>query len=257
MMSFFNFWGSTETPQSELNNITESIIIQEKDNKFSNLIKLDCKLSGVLSKNGLLDELIKLNPDKDEGKLIFSSAVLGGHYNVLEWAFVNKYECSADAISFAALKGDIEMIKYLRIKGCPWSQKCLSYAAMNGDIKVISFLRDTGCPWDSRVTSYAAFYGHFEALKYAWSNGCPWDASVCTFSALNKKYEILKWAVLNGCPTDPMCCSYVIAYGDFEMFRWLVFKKVKWSYDTCSICSTDDYCRLKDWCHENSCDIIL
>ena len=45
--------------------------------------------------------------------------------------------------------------------------------ALKGNLELLQFLRAKGCPWDGWTCSSAAKNGHLECLKYAHENKCP------------------------------------------------------------------------------------
>ena len=45
--------------------------------------------------------------------------------------------------------------------------------ALKGNLELLQFLRENGCPWNEGTCYFAAKNGHLECLKYAHENGCP------------------------------------------------------------------------------------
>ena len=58
-----------------------------------------------------------------------------------------------------------------------------SYAAKKGYLKLIRWLRSNGAPWNKQVCSSAAKGGHLEVLQWIRANGAPWNEDVCYFAA--------------------------------------------------------------------------
>jgi hypothetical protein len=102
-----------------------------------------------------------------------------GEFNTestISWALE---KCSEEKERFCAemaLKGNLELLQFLRAKGCPWDGWTCSSAAKNGHLECLKYAREKGCPWDDWTCSSAASGGHFECLKYAHDNGCPGSA---------------------------------------------------------------------------------
>ena len=46
--------------------------------------------------------------------------------------------------SYAAMQGDIEIIKWLKVQGCPWGGDTFSHAAIHGDIVNMKWLKEHG-----------------------------------------------------------------------------------------------------------------
>ena len=53
------------------------------------------------------------------------------------------------------------------------------WAAMRGHLEVLKWLRSEGCPWDEGACLCAAAGGHLEVLKWLRSEGCPWNELLC------------------------------------------------------------------------------
>ena len=49
---------------------------------------------------------------------------------------------------------------------------CLA-AAIRGNLNMLKWARANGAPWDVGTCHSAAFRGHLELLQWARSNGCP------------------------------------------------------------------------------------
>jgi len=75
--------------------------------------------------------------------------------------------------SRAAVRGDVECLKYAHENGCPWNELTSWGAAKNGHIECLKYAHENGCPWDERTCWEAAEFGQFECLKYALKEGCP------------------------------------------------------------------------------------
>ena len=69
----------------------------------------------------------------------------------------------------------METLKWLRSKGCPWDADACTFAAEGGHLDVLKWLRSEGCLWDAYACQHAATYGHLDVLQWAIDNGCPYD----------------------------------------------------------------------------------
>ena len=58
-----------------------------------------------------------------------------------------------DTCSWAAFRGHLEVIKWLRAKGCPWGEVTSRSAALGGHLEVLQWMQaqDPPCPWDEDV----------------------------------------------------------------------------------------------------------
>lgn len=96
--------------------------------------------------------------------------------------------------NYAALLGQLGVLRYVRENGCPWDESTCSYAAEYGHLECLKYARENSCPWNSYTCSYAARGGHLECLIYAHSHGCPWDRFTCLNAARNGHLNCLKYA---------------------------------------------------------------
>ena len=84
-----------------------------------------------------------------------------------------------------------------------WDVTETMFAAMVGDLSLLKFLHEHGCPWDAQTTEGAAGNGKLDCLIYAHEHGCPWTSGTIRVSAENttkEKIACLTYAIANGCP---------------------------------------------------------
>ena len=74
------------------------------------------------------------------------------------------------------------------------------YAAFRGSVRLLKWVRENNLAWCTYTCSWAASNGHLPALKYLHENGCPWDKWTCYCTALHKQWDCLQYAVDNKCP---------------------------------------------------------
>ena len=128
---------------------------------------------------------------------------------------------------FAAGRGDLEMLKWLRAGGCPWNEQACSGAAWGRHLKVLKWLRAEGCPWHEDACSFAAAGDQQKVLEWLRKQGFPWgelawksriDAAGEEETAVLYKrtrdlvpdhdvpvtdgpsFKMVKWLQANGCP---------------------------------------------------------
>ena len=95
-------------------------------------------------------------------------------------------------VGWAALDGNIMMLKWLNKKGCLWDSYTFASAALYGDLgNMMSWLKDNDCYWDEYTFRNAAEHGSLVNLKWLKNNGCPWNGR--TFAAINGNIENLNW----------------------------------------------------------------
>jgi len=86
----------------------------------------------------------------------------------------------------------MEVLKFAHATGCPWATHTSAEAALRGDLEMLKWLKAHDAPSDG-VCAYAAFKGHLEVLKWARENGCKMDALACIYAVKGQHFEVLKW----------------------------------------------------------------
>ena len=116
---------------------------------------------------------------------IIKVAVYHGYLDVLKtyWSDVPEDKIpllmDAQTSEWAAMRGHLEVLKWLRSEGCPWDEGACQGAASAGRLEVLKWLRSEGCPWNEGACLCAAAGGHLEVLKWLRSEGCPWNELLC------------------------------------------------------------------------------
>ena len=75
-----------------------------------------------------------------------------------------------------------------------------NYAAMRGSVRLLKWVRENNLDWSTYTCSYAAEHGRLPALKYLHENGCPWYQLTCSLAADRKRWDCLQYLVDNKCP---------------------------------------------------------
>jgi hypothetical protein len=88
--------------------------------------------------------------------------------------------------------------RVVRLLGAAANDVC-NYAAMRGSVRLLKWVRENNRDWSLNTCYIAAYYGHLPALKYLHENGCPWDSHTCYRAAHNKHWDCLQYAVDNKC----------------------------------------------------------
>jgi hypothetical protein len=124
--------------------------------------------------------------------------------------------------AFAALSGDLPMLKWLReVIQCPWDDATLIYASCGGHFEILKYAIENKCPWSALLCATTAEYGHFEILKWLKEVGCPWDSLTCHAAAKSGRLDILKWARKQGCDWSKSVYSFAAMNNDIVMLKWL------------------------------------
>ena len=100
--------------------------------------------------------------------------------------FLNGVPWDAEPFERAALRGHLDLMKWLFQKGCPWSEETFQSAACHGKIDNLKeWLFEKGCPWSKNMFSFciAGRKGHWEVMKWLHEKEFPWDDEHYTTSA--------------------------------------------------------------------------
>ena len=78
-----------------------------------------------------------------------------------------KCEWGGGTINVAALRGNLEMVKYCVANECPIDMNACAFAAENGRLEVLKYLHEEAkAPWDWSTAEWAARNGHLHILEY-------------------------------------------------------------------------------------------
>ena len=163
-----------------------------------------------------------------------------GYLDVLKtyWSDIpgDKIPLSMDrwTCAWAASRGHLEILQWLRSQGCPWDYFTCAWAAEKGHLKCLQWARSEGCPWTKYACLFSARDGHLECLQWARENGCPWDANrMCDDAAEHGRLPVLKWVREQGCPWGETTTLKAATEGHLKCFRWLIFQGCPWNRSEC------------------------
>ena len=178
----------------KMNNILKIVIKNQK-------IQLTTKRISTIELSEIINLMKKFNIVKcefDDQSSIFKYetivkiSTMWDSTTCIIWARENGEEkLQSETVTFSNMS--------LREQRCKWGFFTCSYAALNGNLDLLKWARENGCEWDSWTCSNAALNGHLDVLKWARENGCQWDYMTCSNAALNGHLDVLKWAIENGC----------------------------------------------------------
>ena len=177
-------------------------------------------------------KFIEDHTDPEVNKRVLCVAAWYGYLEVFEkyWSQGPQEKLSklwgGKTCHWAAFRGQLEVLQWLRAKGCPWGTLTSNWAAYGGQLEVLQWVQgqDPPCPWDSDVCKYAAQKGHLEVLRWARSQGCPWDEDAPWAAANRGHLKVLKWLIKEGCPYDKRKCREAAVEGGEcarKVLEWL------------------------------------
>jgi hypothetical protein len=115
---------------------------------------------------------------------------------LLRWAREKKkYEWDSITARIAALKGNLEMLKYCVVNQCPINEWVVAGAAGNGHLECLRYLHEeVKAPWDGDSAAYAAEGGHLHILEYLVERKYDkHDAEACVQAAGSGHIDCLKF----------------------------------------------------------------
>ncbi|CAL6331510.1 unnamed protein product [Bathycoccus prasinos] len=150
---------------------------------------------------------------------------------LLKWAREEK-KCKWNdtTIDAAAYRGNLEMVKYCVANECPIDEYACANAALKGHLEVLKYLHEEAkAPWNWRTAAWATESGHLHILEYlverkfdqyneyacrnAAENGhldclqylhetakAPWDSAAVRVARKNKHTECVQYLLDNDCP---------------------------------------------------------
>jgi hypothetical protein len=160
-----------------------------------------------------------------------------GHWKALKQAISDQYP-HPDTLSGAVNGGaDMEMLQWLHSQGCLGDEHTLRWAAVRGDWNIMKWLREIGCPWGSETFPAAVRNENFdlEVLKWLKINKCPWGPSNSAFGAImaftaavrRGDLKILLWLRMEGCPWDSSVLYSAIRDGtDLLTLQWFLYEDI-------------------------------
>ena len=154
---------------------------------------------------------------------------------------------------WAAGKGQLEILKWLRENDFPWNEETCARAALFGHLELLQWAHENGCPWKQNTCSATAEGRHLEVLQWARANGCPWDEWTCSDAAYGGHLEVLQWARANGCHWNEETCEYTAWEGHLKVLQWLRANDCPWVEDTCSAAAEGGHLEVLQWAHANGC----
>ena len=126
-----------------------------------------------------------------------------GNLEMVKYCVANECPIDEFACAYAALKGHLEVLKYLREEvKAPWNSYTANGAAQNGHLHILEYLVER--KYDQFVEDAcwcAAKYGHLDCLKYLHETAkAPWDSEAVREAQESNQTECLQYLLDNNCP---------------------------------------------------------
>ena len=103
--------------------------------------------------------------------------------------------------SGVAATNDLKFLRWVREeKECAWNWRTSGEAALKGNLDMLKYCVENGCEVGTGTCANAAKNGHLACLEYLRSKNCRWDERVCQEAHENNHMDVLTYAVKNKCP---------------------------------------------------------
>ncbi|CAL6287256.1 unnamed protein product [Bathycoccus prasinos] len=132
-----------------------------------------------------------------------NAAAYHGNMEMVKYCVANECSIHIHACAFAALKGHLEVLKYLREEvKAPWGSETATFAAGNGHLHILEYLVERKYyEYNGDACQWAAMSGHLDCLKYLHETAkAPWDKEAVRYAHENKHPECLQYCLDNDCP---------------------------------------------------------
>lgn len=98
----------------------------------------------------------------------FSAAAAGNNLNILKWAVERGFKLKFNLVvmNVAAIKGRLEMLKYLYSQGAVIDDACIVDAVKSGSLEVVEWLIGIGVKWTDDAYDEAVRRGNKETLEW-------------------------------------------------------------------------------------------
>ena len=123
-----------------------------------------------------------------------------------------------------ALTNKLELLKWVReMKNCDWDAEAISWAAHQGNLEMVKYCVATECPMDEGACSLASYKGRLECLKYLHEEAkAPWNWETAAFAAERGHLHILEYLVERKYDKfDTTACWFAAADGHLDCLKYL------------------------------------
>jgi ankyrin repeat protein len=168
-----------------------------------------------------------------KGKYLANIIAEYGTLEVMKYARANipRFKFYTQTCAFAAGRGDLEMLKYLRGEGCLWNESTCEYAAKSGHLEVLKYVHENGLKFNAVTFINAVRNNHLDVLKYLVTDmrlndrGTYATVGLCTLAAANGNIKMIKYLRKNNyvCTGDgDNACVSAAKNGQLECLKFLM-----------------------------------
>ena len=135
-----------------------------------------------------------------------NAAAEQGNLEMVKYCVANQCPIDEDLCAFAAIQGQLEVLKYLHedVKA-PWDWETAYFAAQNGHLHILEYLVERKYDeYHALSCVYAARNGHLDCLKYLRETAkAPWNYWAVLRAHKKNQTECLQYLLDNNCPLPP------------------------------------------------------
>lgn len=132
------------------------------------------------------------------------------------------YDCSSEALDYAAEYGYLEIVQYLVEKGKPCTSNAIESAARNGSYEIVKCLIENGKECTTQALDIAASRGFFKIVKLLVEAGIHCSENAIISAVRDMNFEMVQYLVEKGEPCSGDVVAEAACYGNFEMVKLLV-----------------------------------
>jgi hypothetical protein len=190
--------------------------------------KVNSESSGVLAYAGV--NVSKLGVSLHEFSSVSTLELL---WSSISWGEKNKVGNVVDQASFcmgAAGTNKLEFLKWAReVKHCEWDEWTINIAAVKGNLDMLKYCFSNGCPCDEEeACKVAAAIGHLDCLRFLFDKLKPsrkTEGEAARQAASGGRINILKYLVEERKISDevkPHCVANAANFGHLDCLNYLV-----------------------------------
>ncbi|CAN0366644.1 unnamed protein product, partial [Pylaiella littoralis] len=218
--------------------------VSQLSDSFECGLSRSAAVPAAAAKVGRLD-LLKCAHDMDCGydEKTITNAAAGGHIDVLNFAYDNRYPWERWANAAAAGNGQVQALEWLDHRGCHSVREevCVE-AAKAGRLNVLKYLEGKGCPSGMGTSLAAAEQGHLVILTWVYNN----EEDTAFRLGLGRPSGI-------GMGRLNKLCACAAKGGHLSVIVWARSKDFFWNESTCTAAARGGFLDILQYCRTNGC----
>lgn len=155
-------------------------------------------------------------------------AAIGGHFNIILWAYQKGCKISEYTTDEAAINGHLEILQWAMSKGSEWYEGTASEASGNGHLHILQYALANNCDICHETLEYASIHGHLDIIEFTLANNTDeeWGAEISNLAASNGHLHIINWAWEKGYDLSPNMCERAALNRHYHILTWTEDKRL-------------------------------